>query len=374
MSRRNRVLIYCMAAGLLCLPAAWPTDDTFIVRMTGYADGIGRTARETAIQNALHEIVQSVLENLAGPGQEAVLQPMLRQSAKYIQHYDVLRDDQEADSTRVEIDAHILEKALRQDLAALMLPRLPAPPEVRLLIGEKLGLDQIIAVIEHGTAETTLREGLEQWGLKTSGIDALGDRYTPVQLMEIVQDAPGTGEAFAQRNSADVVVIGTALTEDDGQGSAAGALRRRANLTLRTHRGVDGKLMDVLTATAVVESEDPMEGSEQAVQDACAKLLGEIAVSAVITVLGSRVNDEVIVTVERPGNRKRFDEILLDAQTIPGVESITELFYFDEIARFRLHYNDSMAHLVDFLTEYAYDGLKPEVTRAVERKVVLSFP
>ena len=372
MSRCKCLLTSCVVWGFLALHAA--SGDTFTVRMTGYADGIGRTARDAAIDNALHETIESVLENLAGPENISALQPILRHPAKFIQHYDLLRHDQEGETTRIELDAHVLEKALRQEVAALMLPRLPAPPELRLLIGEKLGLDQIIAVIEHGIAETALCEGLDQWGLKTSGIDSLGDRYSPAELMKIVQDAPGAGEAFAQRNPADVVVIGTALTGDDGLGTAAGALRRRANVTLRTHRGLDGKLMDVLTATAVVESEDPMEGSEQAVQDACAKLLGEIAVSAVITVLGTRAKDEVIITVERPGNRARFDELILDTQLIPGVETITELFYYDEIARFRIRYQDSMALLVDFLTEFPYDGLKPEVTRAVERNIVLSFP
>jgi hypothetical protein len=367
---RGAVLVFF---ALRCASAHAGEEELFSVRAEGYADGIGAGARDAAVANAKREVVEEVIKSLVVSGDLEPLRPMLRNAANYIQRCEVIRADQSGDSTRVEVEAYVLEKALRQDVAALTFPRLPQPPHVLLLVGEKLPRDQIVAVPDAGLAETVLREGLERLKLQVAGSETLGQTFTQAQLIETVTGGVEAGQRFTLANNADAVVVGAAVVTVEGSDAGNNVRRCRATAELRIYRGYDGKMMDSLTASAVVGSLSPEEGSDQAVRDVCAKLVNETAVSAILTVLGTQASDAVVLTLDNPGSRQRFEELVTRIEVELHLDEIEELYYSDTRARLRVRYDGPIAYLVDVLSAGRYAGKKIEPQRVVGRDMTLRF-
>lgn len=366
------------AAMVILAALAWGAyssdeEELFSVRAEGYADGTNSAARDAAIENAKREVVEEVAKSLVVSGDLEPLRPLLRRAANYIQRFELLRQDRTGDATRVEIDAYVLEKLLRQDVAAMMFPRLPEPPHVVLLVGEQLPDDKIVAVPDAGLAETVLREGLTGLKLSVSGAEGLGKLFTQAQLIEIVTGGVEAGQRFTLANQADTVVVGTAVVTVEGNETGDSVYRCRATVNLRVYRGYDGKMMDSLTAAAVVSSAKPEEGGDQAVRDACTKLVRETAVSAILAVLGTQASDAVVITLENPGERRFFDELVTHLEVSLNLDTIEELFFSNTRARVRVPYDGPMAYLTDLITSGTYGGKKLEPLRVVGRNMTFTF-
>lgn len=372
--RTLRRSVSCAAALVfLTLPLA-AEEDIITVRVEGRADGVGLSARNAAIANAQTEALEAVLHSMLASADLNPLQPILRNAPKYIRSYDLLRADTLENVIRVEMDVHVREKPLRQDVAAIMLPRLPTPPKILLLMGEQIGNDRTVAVSEHGIAETALRTGLEKLHQDVCGAEALDKLYKQVQLIDIVNGDVETCGKFARASLCDVVIIGTATTTTEQTAPGSNMLRSRATVTLRAFRGSDGKMTDSLTATAAVHGANIRESGEQAVQDACEKLTAEVVVAAALTILSTQTADAVILTVERPGSHERLNEVVKALEGMEHVSQIEELFYSDDLARLRFKYDGPMSHLVRELTSRDYAGEELRVQRVVAREMVLAFP
>jgi len=169
-------------------------------------------------------------------------------------------------------------------------------------------------------------------------------------------------------------VIGTAVTASESQPDGSTLVRNTAEVTLRVFRGFDGKMTDVLAASAVVRSVHPHEGGEQAVRDACAKLVADTLVASVITVLGTQAPDTLILTVKGHANRSRLYSVLRTLKSSPFVGAVEEVFCSDALARYRVAYDGPMLDLVDLLTPGVYEGRPLEVEQVIQRNMILFFP
>lgn len=367
-----KVTFALFLSGVACV-AEGEDDGLFTVRMEGHAEGVGFAARQTAIENAKHEVVVKVLEAIVASGDLEPFRALLRNASRYIASYDLLRHDPSDDATRVEIDAQVREAALRRDVAAIMLPRLPQPPTVLLLVGERIGADCIVAAPDLGVSETVLREGLAKLGLKVQGAAAAGEYYSQAQLIEIVTGDVELGGRFARGSLADAVIIGTAVTDIEEGPAGTNVQRNKAAVSLRVFRGVDGNMTEALTATAAVYSLDPTEGGEQAVQDACAKLVGDAAVAAIITVLGIQTANQVLVSVEGPRSRDCLAPIIATLEGDSAIEAVDELYFSEKLARLRVTYDGPMSHLVALLTPGPYCGRTLGVRHVVGRTITVAF-
>lgn len=348
-------------------------DDLFSVRAEGYAEGVGPTVRAAAIADAQRQVIEQVIKSLVTINDMGPLRSILRNASAYIQRYDIIRQDQSGDAMRVEIDAFVLEKPLRQDVAATLFPRLPHPPKIQLLIGEKLPNDEIVAVPDAGLAETVLRDGLNKLKLETAGSETLEKTFSQKKLIEIVTGGVDAGQRFTLANQADAVAVGTAIVALEGNQAGNNVLRCRAVVTLNVFRGYDGKMMDSLTAAAVVSSMNPADGADQAVRDACTKLVHDAAVTAILAVLSSQASDAVVITIERPSERIRIDELITRLEMELHLENIEELYYSEDRARIRVPYDGPIAHLVDILTQVKYAGKSLQPSRVVGRDMSLEF-
>ncbi len=343
------------------------------VRMKGSAEGVGLSARKQAIENAQQHVVEEVLLSMTHSTDKTIFQSILRQASQYVQRYDLLRTDIVGDTTEVEIDAHVLEKPLRHDVAAIMLPRLPRKPSVRLLLADYIGPDAVAGGPTFDIGEAVFRKSLEDFEFPVKGIQDLLDHYEMPQLLDIIQGDVPTTATFARANAEDVVIVGSITTTHQPLSDGSNMLRNRARVAMRIVSGPDGKISDTLTAEAVVQSVDPEEGGMQAAQDACGKLTADCLVGVVLAMAGMEDESRVILRVEQPGAPDIMTVLIDLIRTIEGVSSVEQLFFAATLGRLAVEYSGTMAHFADCMAGQLLNGRKVEVARCVKREITLRF-
>jgi len=357
---------------LLCLVcASVSAESLFTVRMKGYAEGVGLTARRLAIEDAQHQVMVDILRSMTNTEDMSPFRGILRQADRYIKRYDVLRSDVVGQSTEVEIDAHVLEQPLRYDVAAVMLPRLPRKPSILFLIAEYIGLESQTGGPTFDIAETALRDRLKDFKFSINGIENLITHFDIVNLIQIINGDVNDGAAFARANQEDVIVTGLVTVTHKPLQKDSNMLRNRAEATVKVFCGHDGKMMDVIASQAVVQSVDPVEGGRQAVQDACAKLTSELLVSVVLTMLSLEDEGRVLIEIEEPKNVETVEQLTQFIKHIPGVFEVETLFFSETLARLAVEYYGAMADFSDYINEKIINGRAMEVVRCVKREITL---
>jgi hypothetical protein len=348
--------------------------DTVTIRTIGRAEGVDSVARAEALRNAQADAVLQLVYQLV-PGSERRLPPALRAIVRRITRYaeqsDILRSDIVDDSVRVEADIHVDEKALRVDVAILMLPRLPKKPVVQLVVGEQIGKDTVPAVLTGSIAESRFLEGLKDFGLAPKGMEDIENTWEPGVLIDIVTGPVGKGVSFASRFDVDVVVLGTVTTETEQSDGNIPKIRAKANL--RIHGGGDGRIIDDIFTTAAVRSPYAKDGGEQAVYDACTRALHQTAVAAVLAVLARGGEERVVLTVHHPDSRERIDALKSYLESLPGMDSVEERFFDGSRCRLVLHYAGDMAPLADWLRMERYIGAEFRIQKVVLREIDGAF-
>lgn len=360
---------------ILSIAAAAQSDgeSLFTVRMKGYGEGIGLTARRLAIEDAQHQVLLDVLRSMINSEDMSPFRGMLRQASKYIKRYDVLRSDVIGETTEVEIDAFVFEKPLRNDVAAAMLPRLPRKPSVLIIIAEYIGKESVSGGPTFDVAENVLRERMKEFEFPITGINNLITHHDPMNLVSIINGDVNAGAAFARANTEDIVITGSVVVMHEPVLADSNMLSNRAKATLRVFSGHDGKMTDVITSQAVVQSVDPQEGGKQAVQDACAKLTADVVVSIVLTMLSLEDESRVLIELENPINPETVSQVSRFIESIPGVFGVETLFFSETLARFAVEYYGDMADFSDRLNSMIVNSRKIEIKRCVKREITLIF-
>ncbi len=361
------LLVPCLlAADLIAAPV-------FTVRMTGRAEGIGLTARKLAVEDAQHQALVDVLQAMTNTTDMAPFKGLLRQASRYVQRHDVLRTDVTGPYTEVEIDVHFYERPLRPDVAAVMLPRLPRTPTVLLLIAEYIGPDAETLGPTFHIADTLFKERMKEFDFSIKGIQQLLDHYELSKLLSIINGDITEAAAFARAHQADVILIGSASTTHEPLSADTNMMRHRASVVLRAFAGPDGKMTDIMTAQAVVQGVDVMDGGEQAVRDACGKLIGDSIVAVTLTMLTLEDESRVIIEVARPKTFEHVQALSEIIQHIPGVYGVETLFFSESLARLAVEYSGAMAFFSDVISGQRIAGRAVEVTRCVKREMSLAL-
>lgn len=367
--KRARAVILCFLLAATFENAR--ADDLLTVRMKGSAEGVGLAARKMAVENAQALVMEEVLQAMTNSSDMSLFKPILGQASRYVQRYDLLRSDIVGAVTEVEIDAHVLEKPLKRDVAAIMLPRLPRKPVVRLMLAEYIGPEAQTGGPTFDIAEAVFRKPMEDFGFSVKGVHDILDHYEIDQLVGITQGDVPTTAAFARANAEDVVVVGSITTTHEPLTQESNMLRNRARVTTRVVSGPDGKIRDTLTAEAAVQSVDPVEGGTQAAQDACGKLTGDCVVAIVLAMLGMEDETRVIVRVENPGKQEILNELVQALGGINTVGAVESLFFSETLARLAVDYYGDMAFFSDAVTGLAVGTHRVEVVRCVRREITL---
>ena len=363
--------VWCLAAGAAVAEAV-SEGDLVRVRMESSAPGAGPSARDAAVRDAENAVLLQVLEAVVGRESAPKVSAVLEVPDKYIQATRILKCDQSADSTTVEIETFVRKKALQIDVARLLARQIAWSPSILVLVAERIGKEAQPSLAPEGVAHTAFCQMLRDAHMEVADDAALRKRYTQAELLERVQGNIEVIRQFAQEHLVDVVLLGDAACETEPVSTGLAVHRNTATVTVRLLRARDGKMLDAITQDAVVHSADPAEGGSQAIQDACAKLRQDVMVTALLAAISAEASDDVLLTVTSHGARARFDEILHVIAQHPGVKSVEELFYSDAEARVRIRYDGRMAPLVDDLTLRAYSDFSVEAEQVVERNILLS--
>lgn len=350
--------------GLCCLSATVVAqDETFTVRADARVDGVGLSAREAAVRAAERVVIERVLQSMVANGDLRPFRAILDNAPRYVPAYDLLRHDVLDTWTSVEIDAQVAEKPLRSDVAALALPLFPAPPTVLLLVGEQVGDDRIVSVPDNGYAETTLKDRLERMGLKVTGAKSLDPLYTQAALIGLVDGDREAQSSFVEGCLEDVVVVGTAVTTHTPEPGGE-VMRNRATLTLSVYRGGEAKLLDAFAISAAVLGTDPNEAGRQAVEDACAKMSGEVAVAAALAMLASQQSNAITVTVLAPESEAVLEDLAAQVLVQSGVDAVRALFITPELGRIRVSGEILLADLARAMEACVLPGHRITVNKA----------
>lgn len=371
--RRGGALAVILFLGWALSAFGVDEEGVLTVRTKGTAEGVGLSARKAAVETACQAALEEVLGAMTNSSEMDLFKPVLRQASRYVSRYDLLRSDIVGTATEVEIDAHVLEKPLKHDVAAIMLPRLPRKPSVRVLLAEFIGPGAREGGPTFDVAEAVFRKPLEDFGFTVKGVYDLLDHYEAPQLVAIAEGDVPTTAAFARANSEDVVLVGSITTTHEALGEDSNMLRNRARAALRVVSGPDGKVRDTLTAEAVVQSVDPVEGGTQAAQDACGKLTGDCVVAIVLAMLGMEDETRVIVRVEHPGNQQAVDDLCALLRGVGGVGAMETLFFSETMARLAVEYTGDMAYFSDAITGKSAGNKKVEVSRCVKREITITL-
>jgi hypothetical protein len=295
---------------------------------------------------------------------------MVRSADKYITRVVELHLDSQDGQTRVEIDAYVDIQAVEHDLATLMLPRLATPPTVTCLIALEDDKGELY-LEDPGLAESTLTEGLKNIGLVPSNHLETAAQFSPDHLRAALTGDLEKAAAYAKESLADAVVLGIISTERGPDLDNAGTAKTRVTLDARIFRGSDGDLLDAFARSAAITGRDPLACQEEAIRDSAQKMLGDITVATVLSVLSTQKRDEVLITLHNPGTRSRVEAFmsLLDQDT--AVNSIEESFFSERLARLRVGYDGPMAYIVDKLSSHSYENCTIEVQNVIGREMNL---
>jgi len=359
--------------GTAALLAHAADDEVLTIRTEARAEGTGFTAKTKAIARAQENAIGQLLGRMAPQVDPQLMEPIFREASRYVDSYDLLRQDTVDDATKVEIDAHIAARPLQQDLAGIVLPRLPEKPTVVLLMGEQFVGDKITAVPDEGTAEVALRTGMRKLGLQVSSSSELSQTYQQSDLIEILAGGVSGGARFAQENLCDAAIVGTAVCALEPNAFGTNVSRVRATLTLRIYRSVDGKLMEEVVTHAAIAAEDLVAASEEAIRDACVKVQGSATVATVMTVLGAVGKDRVHLMIPSPGPQEQAEKVLSILQGEDLVSDLSAPYYSSKMYRLSMQYEGPMSYLIAQISPGSYGGKTLEIDRVVNHVITAHF-
>lgn len=349
-------------------------ETEFRLRVRGFAEGVGFAAHREALIDAQQEAMREILRARVASGDLRPFRSMLRKAEHYVTRVEELNNDTAGNETRVEVDAYIDMDALEQDLAALVLPRLPEPPTISCLVGVDDG--GVVEIGEPGTVETALIEGLKNLGLAPSAHSKLHHIFEASDFHEAVLGDVAAASDYARETLADVVLVGLVTIERPEAPTEGAPSRTRGTLNLKVLRGHDGDLIDVFARSAAITGLDAESCREEVLSDVAAKVLGDVTVATVLSVLGMQQQDQVLITLHNPGSRSRLAAFLDVFQQEPLIDTIEESFFSERLARIRLGYHGDMGYLVDQIRDRSYEGWPLEIQEVVGRdmKLVLAPP
>lgn len=338
-------------------------------RMEGNAPGTGQRGFSRAIENAAVGILAEFLENTVGTTDFSPFGPLFERAGEYIRSYRVLTHQDEGDIVRVEIDAYVFERRLREDIARLSLAQTPAPPKVVLLIANVY--DDEYTLDLRGTAFQEISTSLTDKHFRVVPVETIERLYEPEQLLGIVTGTDEKAARMARENLADAAIIGIFTATSDGSTANSSILRNQVSVVIKVIRSTDAVVLATTTAEAAIHSQDPSTGMEQAIRDVCMKVDEEIGLAVALSPLGPDAEHQVIVELSNIRDLNRVDAITEQIKTIWGVEGVEVLVSTQDLARIRVRYDGPMGVLVDQVSSYAYDDFRLIVRRVVERDVEL---
>ena len=374
MARVGAVLL--LAVGLLAMAGtvyAAPADEELIkARSEASVEGAGPTVLASAIAHAQRRILAEILEAAFSVSDVSSANSVLDAGALYIKSTQVIATSTEKGLTKAEVECLVRRKRLLSDAALLLLPQLPFVPTVLMVTAERVG-EEPGSLAQDARSAAKLRGFFKGTDFELDDGQSLRKCHTDEQLLAAAQGDNELAVSIARERFADVFAIGLVQVSEDSGGVGGTVVACKANVTLRVFRGSDGKLLDAFAQQAIVHSAVGSGGGGQAVEDACDKVKKDLLVATVIAATSLRTTDDLVITVEDPGTKARFDALVKAMGSVEGAADVEALLYSDALARVRVSYGGHPGTFLRAVEGRRYEGEEFEVRRAVLRTITVRF-
>jgi hypothetical protein len=137
-------------------------------------------------------------------------------------------------------------------------------------------------------------------------------------------------------------------------------------------RTADGSIISSPSVDAVVHGADPVEGGDQAVRDACDKVVNDVIASCAFGMVRADPSKDVIMTIEGLGGTDRLDAMVRAIKGYPSVRGVQTVYASERTARLRVDYTGPIAPFVDRLTATRFPGFSVQPQTVVDRDMIVS--
>ncbi len=355
---------------------AWSAQDQRVA--TVHAFGSGRihgedmsAGRNEAISASLVSAVSQVLTDIAPPELVAghfqvVNESIIAQTDRFILDYKLLAESKQKKEVRVMVRATVsiqrLKNALKQ--AGIYLGR-KRYPRVLTCIAERQ-MDQPgfqywwggQSIWQAGPATRVITQRLE-----TKGFSMINPTVDPSRRGYAPQLSIPEAVALGQEMRADIVVVGTGISEGIPDESGSGAATIRGSLTARAFRVKDGQQIGQIQQAATATEADPHAGSQAALENA-ALLAGDGLAAQMISAWFSadKGASNVEIWVQGiSGNIANFVKFRGALGTMSGVDSVQRKEMKADMAVLLVDYQGNRQALADALMRQAFDTFSLEI-------------
>lgn len=351
-------------------PSFAGVGDAITVTGVGTAIGLGPAARSKAIEDAQAAIVLERLERIAPSRDFSIFTSLLRSSSSFFESSKTVKETKTEDSTHVEIEGQLLERKLKEQIAEVALGQHFVTPRIVILASEQLAPDAQPDLSKQGIIEKKLYDDLKRIQFEIVAPEQSRERIPTVKWGECIDGSPELGAILARDMLADIVVLGSgkAVVEEERRG----VNRVRADVSLCIVRTDDGYVLDTPKAYAIVNSADPIEGAKQAIEDACAKLVGETKTAVALGALGGTPIDALLVTIDGVSNDTQSDAILNAFQTCLGIEKPEIIYSGNNRVRARVAYAGPINAFIDCVDGMARSKDAVALKSVIGRDVTLT--
>ena len=350
-------------------------DGAGVVRESGTASGIGRSARAAAIEDGQRRVLADYLIELTGSSDLTVFGPMLDEPGGYFSSCRLLEEDRTSGvSTAVELAMEVDKGRVDGAAARLLARRLSYVPRVLFLASKRVGDDKKRCLLErYEPACEAITRALKSAGLVVVSADEARKQCEETELLGAFAGPPILGSGLGRECLVDLVVLADLVAEQPEEEDNGVFTEHRAKTVCRVIRAGDAALVGELKTEALVHSVDPDTGGEQAILDAAEKLGQPLVVATVLGAIHRRKAQDVLLTIEGPEAPARFAACRSVLRDKLGVEGIDELETSGNAIRVRLDFGGSMRDLVRALTRTEFDEFYLKAPRVVNRNVTFSL-
>lgn len=352
-------------------------EDVLTVRVTAEVEGSGPTARQMAVDRAELTAMEELIRSWVPETNLEPFRGLMRHVRAYVKQTDVLRTTRDGNLFRLEADVTFRELPLRRDLAAALLPRLPQKPALALIARPTVpdnATGEMLPGRAIDPAVRRLAETLEQLGFSVH-VPELDGRLTAQSIETAFQGGVEQVGTMARQLDQTFLLACEGSVNSRPVQPQANVLRVEATFNARLFRCEDGKMLESLGITSILQSVEITEGARLALEDAAAKLTTDCVSALILAAAALRTAepDAALIIIEQPPDADTVESLAAVLRELPETVSAEVLASGPVLGRIRVRTALHMAELADLLQQTEVGPYRLELKKAVGRDIQLQI-
>jgi len=243
-------------------------------------------ATDAALRNAVEQTVGTLVQSESLAENNVLLNDTVYTQARgFVKNFSVTGVKNEGNAVTVTVKASVVEDKVEDALvgAGVLLARLGKPRVVVLVSEQNIGDSQAGLNIgpvstELGVTENTIMEKLRETGFSFVDPQALTGKIKVENAVALVNgNQPNAIRELADASGADVIIVGKAVSKDQGTIMGTQMHSGQANLTLRVFNSGNGAILANSTCQGAEAHVDTTTAGTKALKKAAEKCVKELS-------------------------------------------------------------------------------------------------